>query len=105
MLGTLRENPALEKKWSSPSVLEAAVTAGRRATGAAREVSALSATLDSLLDSNAAEQNEALARNLRRIGQSTEAMLSSFRSIAGRLEDLRSVVHGEGGGGGGHSHS
>lgn len=105
MLSTVRANPSLEKKWSNPAVLGAAVTAGRRSTGVAREVSALSATLDSLLDSTAAQQNDALARNLRRIQEATRSTASSLGSIAGRLEALRSVVHGEEGGGGGHTHT
>lgn len=111
MLRTLRDNPSLEETWSSPSVLEAAVAAGRGATGVAREVRALSTTLDSLLRGEAAEQNDALAGNLRQISGSTEEMASSLSSVAGQLTALQSVVHGESGGaghghgtGGGHSH-
>lgn len=103
MLRTLRDNPSLEETWSSPSVLEAAVAAGRRATGVAREVSVLSAALDSLLRSDAAGQNQALAGNLRQIERSAEEMASSLAPVAGRLLALQQVVHGEGGGAG-HGH-
>lgn len=111
MLGTLRDNPSLEEEWSSPAVLEAAVVSGRRSVGVARELGALSAAVDSLLEGEAAGGNERLADDLRQIRETAETMTSSLRSVAARLEDLRSVAHGEdgggghaAGGGGGHSH-
>ena len=105
MLNTLRQQPSLAEEWSSPAVLEAAVASGRRSVSVARELSALSATLDSLLGSETAARSPGLANNLRQIQGSTEEMASSLRSVAAELEDLRSVVHGEGGGAaGGHSH-
>lgn len=97
MLNTLRDNPSLEETWSSPAVLEAAVTSGRRSVSVARELSALSTTLDSLLGSETAAGSPGLANKLQQIQGSTEKMASSLRSVAAELEDLRTVVHGEGG--------